>query len=101
LDDESQDLVLSDASVWEMCLKWQLGKIELPSPPRRWIEEQAEIWKLERLSVERSHLYRTSELELIHKDPFDRLLVAQAIEAGLVIVTPDASIARYPVSVHW
>jgi PIN domain nuclease of toxin-antitoxin system len=101
LDDASESLVLSDVSVWELGLKWQLGKMQLPEPPRRWVETQAEVWHLERQPVERSHIYRTTELAPIHRDPFDRLLVAQAIEHDYTLVTPDREIAKYPVVVRW
>lgn len=101
LDDASESLVLSDVSVWELGLKWQIGKMQLPEPPRRWVETQAAVWHLERQPVERSHMYRTTELAPIHRDPFDRLLVAQAIEHDYTLVTPDREIAKYPVVVRW
>jgi PIN domain nuclease of toxin-antitoxin system len=101
LDLPDADLVLSEASVWEISLKWQAGKLSLPTPPRLWIETQAEAWQLRRLPVGREHVYQTTELPDVHRDPFDRLLVAQAIEGGLTIVTPDPLIRRYPVAVLW
>jgi PIN domain nuclease of toxin-antitoxin system len=100
LDAESS-LALSDASAWEICLKWQAGKIVLPSPPRVWISEQMRTWQLERVPIEPDHLYRTVELPELHRDPFDRLLVAQALALGVRIVTPDSEIRRYPVAVTW
>lgn len=101
LADASNAIVLSDVSVWELCLKWQAAKIELPVPPRAWVEEQARTWRLERLGMDRAHLYRCTELPELHRDPFDRLLVSQALEAGLTLVTPDAHIRSYPVAVRW
>lgn len=101
IDAPTTHLVLSDCCVWEIALKWQSGKLQLPKPPRLWLEEQARIWKLHELRISRDHLYRVTELAAHHKDPFDRLLVAQAIEEGLTLVSPDPWIARYPVSVVW
>jgi PIN domain nuclease of toxin-antitoxin system len=101
LDDPSRSIVLSDVSVWELCLKWEAGKITLPSPPRTWVEEQARAWSLDRLEVERFQLYRSTELPTLHRDPFDRLLIAQALDRGLTIITPDAHIQRYPVAAAW
>jgi PIN domain nuclease of toxin-antitoxin system len=101
LDDPSATLLLSDASVWEVCLKWQSGKLELPGPPRHWIEEQRRTWELTRAPIELEHLYRSTELPAHHRDPFDRMLVSQAIAEGLSIVTPDPAIRRYPVMVIW
>jgi PIN domain nuclease of toxin-antitoxin system len=100
LEAESE-LGLSDASVWEVCLKWQAQKIELPMPPRTWISEQVRAWQLQRVPIEVDHLYRTVELPDLHRDPFDRLLIAQAIALGVRIVTPDPAIRQYPVAVTW
>lgn len=99
--DAEPALALSDASIWEICLKWQAKKIQLPSPPRTWVAAQLRAWHLERLSIEPEHLYRTVELPELHRDPFDRLLIAQALASGATIVTPDAEIKRYPVAVVW
>ena len=101
IDSSDSELFLSDVSVWEICLKWQAGKILLPAPPRLWVEEQRQTWRLASIPIERTHLYRVVELPHHHRDPFDRLLVAQAIERGLTIATPDAEVAKYPVAVIW
>lgn len=98
---DDTDLLLSDCSVWEICLKWQAGKLTLPTPPRIWLEEQRRLRQLQPLSIETTHLYRGSELPDHHKDPFDRLLIAQAIEGGLTIGTCDANIKKYPVATIW
>lgn len=99
--DAGLTLLLSDCSVMELCLKWSAGKLTLPQPPRLWVEEQMRIWRLSGLPVERRHHYRSTELPDHHRDPFDRLLVAQAIEENLTIATPDPEIRRYPVSTLW
>lgn len=88
-------------SVFEVSTKWRSGKLELPTPPRRWFGEQARLWHTERLSLDVEHFFRESELPALHRDPFDRLLVAQAIQRDLSIVTPDAAIRAYPVAVVW
>lgn len=90
------EVYLSDVSIWEVCLKWQAGKVKLPQPPRAWCEGQSTVWRLLPLAIERSHLYRVSELPDHHRDPFDRLLVGQALEMRLTILTPDEQIHRYP-----
>jgi PIN domain nuclease of toxin-antitoxin system len=101
IDADDAKLFASDASTWEVCLKWQATKLVLPAPPRQWLAEQARIWQTVRLALDLEHFYRTTELPPLHKDPFDRLLVAQAIDEGLTIVTPDPAIRAYPVSVLW
>ncbi|MCG5055423.1 MAG: type II toxin-antitoxin system VapC family toxin [Myxococcales bacterium] len=99
--DTCRDILLSDVSVWEICTKWQTKKLGLPAPPRTWIEEQAAVWQLTRLPIRSGDCYRSTELPEVHRDPFDRLLVSQAIEGGLTLVTPDEWIHRYPVNVLW
>jgi PIN domain nuclease of toxin-antitoxin system len=101
LDAEDATLILSDASIWEVCLKWSARKLELPTPPRSWLPEQMRVWQVERLPLEPEHFYRTTELPALHRDPFDRLLVSQAIEHNLSIVTPDPALRAYPVGVVW
>ncbi len=95
------EICVSDACVWEICLKWQAKKIELPTPPRTWVTQQMNAWALQRAPVEFEHLFRTTELPGIHRDPFDRLLVAQSLALTAPIVTPDTSIRQYPVAVVW
>ena len=99
--DGCRRLVLSDASVLEVGLEWQAGKLGLPAPPRSWVEQQARRWSFVRLRISRRHLYRSFELAAHHRDPFDRLLVAQAIEEDLVLATPDAQLRAYPVALVW
>ncbi len=94
-------LLLSDVSVLEIALKWQSGKLELPDPPRRWLEKQIAVWGLKCLELSRSDIYRATELPERHKDPFDRLLIASALNENATILTPDAAIRRYPVSCLW
>ncbi len=101
IDSSRNGLWLSDCTVWEICLKWQAGKLKLPAPPRLWIQQQQQQWQLESLSIQRVHLFQVSELPLYHRDPYDRLLVAQAIQEGFTILTPDAEIHKYPVSFAW
>lgn len=101
LDAERADIILSDVSVWEICTKWQARKLGLPAPPRAWIEEQVSLWQLRRLPITTGACYRSTELPEVHRDPFDRLLVSQAIDEGLTLLTPDEWIHRYPVKFLW
>lgn len=101
IGDREALLFLSDVSTWEICLKWQSRKLHLPSPPRRWIAEQAGVWALSRLAIEQEDLFRASELAEHHRDPFDRLLVAQTMVRDGQLITPDSAIHGYPVAVLW
>ena len=101
LDDSENELLVSHASVWELALKTLAGKITFSPPLRRWLAAQQAIWHFGYLPVSEEHILRTLEIERHHSDPFDRLLVAQALERNLPLVTPDPMISRYPVQVIW
>ncbi len=99
--ESEQELYVSDVCVWEICLKWQAKKLSLPTPPRGWVSEQMSSWSFLRVPVEPEHMFRTTELPDYHRDPFDRLLIAQALSHSARILTPDAAIRQYPVAVVW
>jgi PIN domain nuclease of toxin-antitoxin system len=103
LEDPDNALFLSAVSVWEICVKHAAGKLPLPTsgPPSTFIREQRRLRTIQSLSVTEAAALRVSSLPKIHGDPFDRLLICQAIEHALTIVTPDRGIARYPVEVIW
>ena len=101
IDAPENSLLLSDVSVLEITLKWSAGKIALPDPPKRWVETQAAIWALAYRPIERADMYRAGELPRHHQDPFDRLLVAAALNLNATILTPDKAIQQYPVSYRW
>jgi PIN domain nuclease of toxin-antitoxin system len=94
-------LLLSDVSAWEITLKWSKGKITLPDPPRHWFEEQVRAWALDCRPIGRTDLYLAGDLPDHHRDPFDRLLVASALNWNATILTPDPAVHRYPVSWRW
>jgi len=87
---------LSVVSVWEVAIKYQLGKLPLPAPPNPWLLEQREHHGIESLSLSERAVSRLSELPEHHKDPFDRMLVCQAIEEQLMLVTVDPTVEKYP-----
>ena len=94
-------LFLSDASVWEIALKFAAGKLPLPKAPRIWIPQQVAFFQLGRVAIEREALLRASELPPIHQDPLDRLLAAQALEEPFHVVSPDKPFRAYGVSCVW
>ena len=101
IDSPDSELLWSDVSALEIALKWSSGKLELPEPPRTWLERQIDSWGLVGQPLKRTDIYRASELPALHRDPFDRLLVATAIRSDAIILTPDTAIAQYPVSCRW
>jgi PIN domain nuclease of toxin-antitoxin system len=99
--DPTNRLVISVASVWEMQIKVMLGKLILNKPLRKMIDDQVQQNGLEILSVNLEHVLRLDALPSLHKDPFDRLLVALALAEGMDLISHDPAIAQYPVKVIW
>lgn len=97
LEDPRNDLLLSAASSWEIAVKVRLGRLELPGDPQRYVPDRMRAIGAEPLAVEHAHALAVAELPPLHRDPFDRMLVAQARHLRLRIVTADAEIARYDV----
>ena len=94
-------VVFSDVAALEISLKWSSGKIDLPDPPRQWIQSQIAAWSLDCRAISREDIYLSGELPYHHRDTFDRLLVAAAINSNSTILTPDQAIKTYPVSCRW
>lgn len=92
---------LSAASAWEIAIKFSLGKLPLPDEPDRYLPRVREASGIELLPIGEAEVCQIHRLPPIHRDPFDRLLVAQANCHGLVIVTDDPLIQRYPVQTTW
>lgn len=90
---------LSVASVWEATIKYHLGKLPLPEPPHPWLTIQREQHGIESLLIDESAVAYLSELQPHHRDPFDRLIICQAIQHNLQVVTVDAIFSEYPISV--
>ena len=99
--DPSNDVYLSTVSTWEIAVKYELGRLPLPEPPVRFIPRQRELHGIESLAVDEGVTLHLAGLPKTHSDPFDRMLICQAMVHGLVIVTPDESISRYPVRCTW
>jgi len=97
--EDAEGAYLSVVSVWETAIKYQIGKLSLPEPPHPWLSVQREQHGIESLPIDEASVAHLSKLELHHRDPFDRILVCQAIEHGLQIVTIDHVFSRYPAKV--
>lgn len=94
--DPANEVFLSVASVWEAVIKFGVGKLPLPSPPADYLPRQRAAHRIASLPIEEAALRYLASLPPLHRDPFDRLLVAQAIEHRLTIVTVDPSVRAYP-----
>ena len=97
LEDEANELLLSVASVWEMQIKIQLGKLKLRLPLKALVKNQQETNNLTVLPVTLTHVLAVGDLPFHHKDPFDRLLIAQSIQEDLTLVTADSQFSAYSV----
>jgi len=101
MSDGSNQLLLSAASAWEIAIKARLGKLTLPDTPARFVPAQLSQNAIDTLPVLVSHALHVFDLPDYHRDPFDRLLVAQSQLEHLPILTADAQIAQYAVDVLW
>ena len=101
LQDKSHILFLSIASVWEIQIKLQIGKLQLGASLTTVIENQQQNNGIELLAIQLSHIAALDQLPPHHKDPFDRLLIAQARVENLTVISGDPIFKQYPVQVMW
>ncbi|MBR8826534.1 MAG: type II toxin-antitoxin system VapC family toxin [Gomphosphaeria aponina SAG 52.96 = DSM 107014] len=101
LEDDENETLLSIASIWEMQIKIKIGKLQLDVPLPELIASQQTTNELEILPIKLSHIWALDELPLHHKDPFDRLLIAQGIRENLPILSIDSSFDQYPGQRLW
>lgn len=99
--DPDNEAFLSAVSSWEIAVKHALGRLPLPEAPARFISAQRRAHRIQPLPLEEEPALRVARLPKLHADPFDRMLVCQAITHGLTILTPDDRIVRYAVDVLW
>ena len=95
----ANDVLVSAASLWEIAIKTELGKLRLPGPPAEWIPGALERTGFEVLPIGAAHALAVGGLPPHHRDPFDRMLVAQALAEGLTIVSRDERFRQYGVAV--
>jgi PIN domain nuclease of toxin-antitoxin system len=96
VEDARTELLFSAVSSWEIAIKYQLGKLPLPEAPERYVPDRMRAIGAQSLAIEHPHALAVATLPPLHRDPFDRLLVAQATLLGLTIVTADPAVAQYP-----
>ena len=95
LEDESNRLFVSVASIWEMAIKTATGRLAMPDRMMEILAKRGATI----LRIEADHAFAAATLPPLHKDPFDRMLVAQAMHEGLTLVTRDALVTAYPVAI--
>lgn len=95
------ECMLSLVSCWEMAIKVSTGKLELPTPVERFVPEQLASNGFRQLEIGFRHVARVANLEFHHRDPFDRLLAAQAAIEGLTLVSADPIFRSYSIKRLW
>jgi len=101
IEDGENQVFLSAVSMWEIVLKARAGKLHVEGSVAKVLEEQMRQARISPLAIYPAHVLRVAALPPIHKDPFDRLLIAQAQAENLALVTRDPEIRRYTVQVIW
>ena len=97
----ASELYVSVASIWELAIKTQKGDLVLPAEVGAFVDERLQRNRWISLSIDSRHVIRAAALPMIHRDPFDRMLVAQSQIEDLPIITTDAAITRYDVETIW
>ncbi len=101
IEDIANVVMLSVASVWEMQIKLQLAKLKFDVPLAEMLKTQQEVNGVEILPINLAHVLRLQHLPLHHRDPFDRMLVAQAQVENAVLVSQDLLLSQYNVQILW
>ncbi len=99
--DPSRRVFLSSVSTWEIVLKHALGRLPLPEDPTALLPRIRVEHGIEELPLTEGAVLQLPKLPALHKDPFDRVLLCQAIHDGLLLVTPDEQLWRYPLRTAW
>ena len=99
--DSQNALYLSAASYWEICVKYALGKLGLQPDWPNLLEQEIAANQISWLPIEKDHCQALTELPILHRDPFDRILIAQAQCEGMTLLTADGQIQRYEVPTLW
>jgi PIN domain nuclease of toxin-antitoxin system len=95
------DVYFSAVSAWEIALKYAAGKLPLPEVPEKLVPVERERRGMTALPLDEESALHVLRLPPLHRDPFDRMLVSQAIVHGLVILTPDRLVSQYPARTMW
>lgn len=99
--DPDNEIFLSAASAWEIAVKYSAGKLPIPEPPQIFVPNRRAVYGLRALPLEEQEALHVSTLPNHHRDPFDRMLISQAIAHSLSLLSPDRVFAKYPVRLIW
>ena len=101
IQDSRNHLYWSAASSWEVSIKYALGRLPLPEEPAQFIMEELEKNQIQSLPIKDEHAFHAGQLPRHHKDPFDRMLIAQARIESLMLLSCDSVFKYYDVNVNW
>lgn len=101
LESQENELFYSQASVWEISLKHGIGKLALPAAPKAYIPSCVQRMGLQRAELSDAVLYRSTELPMHHKDPFDRVIIATAQSLSLPLLSKDRFLSAYDLELIW
>ncbi|MCC7441886.1 MAG: type II toxin-antitoxin system VapC family toxin [Bdellovibrionales bacterium] len=101
ISDRNHEVYLSAASAWEISIKFGLGKLKLPAPPRLFVPDRLAKHGFSSLEIHTMHVLEVADLPPVHRDPFDRLLVAQARLERMRLVTSDPVFKKYDLDLIW
>jgi PIN domain nuclease of toxin-antitoxin system len=96
-----EEIYLSAASSWEIAIKAKVGKFRLPEAPAPYVRSRMAAQRILALPITQNHSLGVYDLPLHHNDPFDRLIIAQALAEEMVILTSDRAFKKYPVELVW
>jgi PIN domain nuclease of toxin-antitoxin system len=99
--DPANEVYLSAVSAWEIGVKYHAGKLPLGASPEIYVPEEREKHGIDTLALDEMATFELRHLPRHHADPFDRMLIAQAVAHQMAILTPDPLIHRYPIAVRW
>ena len=97
ISDSENEVYLSIISIWESIVKYKLGKLPLPESPEIYLPKQREYHQIINLNLDESSVIKLAKIPYLHRDPFDRMLICQALQNHLTIATADAAIRAYSV----
>jgi len=101
LADPGSEVFYSQISLWEIQIKYQLGKLSMPDEPAVVLPRELDRYGFTKLDLTDAAIFGLSRLPLVHRDPFDRLLIVQAKLTGSTLVSPDKIFSKYPITVFW
>jgi len=98
IQDLDNEIYLSVVSIWEAIVKYQLGKLPLPESPEIYFPKQCDHHQILNLDLDQASVTQLAKLPSLHRDPFDRMLICQALQNDMAIATVDEAVRAYPVN---